>query len=107
MNPPIQSATENYETEWIEYRRMRNTGLLVWLGGVPLIGALQLGWGMLFHNGYLFSVLGSVWFLACIFYGLRYQLWRCPRCNEIYAGKFWYHLGPFARHCVHCGLPKP
>jgi hypothetical protein len=107
METLVPSEPTNYEGDWRQYRRMRNAGLLIWLAGIPIIAALQLAWGMVFHNSYLFTVLGPVWFLLCMVYGLRYQLWRCPRCKSVYAGKPWYHLGPLARRCVHCGLPKP
>jgi hypothetical protein len=47
-----------------------------------------------------------LWFLAVPVVSIRFQLWRCPRCGEGFAYKWWYNKSAFARKCVHCGLTK-
>jgi len=39
----------------------------------------------------------------------EYSRWSCPRCGELYHYKdssFWRYMNPFARHCLHCQLPR-
>ena len=50
-------------------------------------------------------VLGFAWLVAIVISGVRLAAWRCPRCHNWFFAR---RLGrnPFARACLHCGLPK-
>ena len=40
---------------------------------------------------------------------IQYSYWDCPRCRKPYhmkSGFLWRWINPFARRCLHCGLPK-
>jgi hypothetical protein len=62
------------------------------------------------------KIIGLVLFAAWVIVLLRfyfvsgeYVYWSCPRCGKPYHYLVrWYGRwnNPFARHCVHCGLPK-
>ena len=54
-----------------------------------------------------------VWFVAFAVVGYIKTNFTCPRCGELFFHKFdarpWrrsYQHNPFARRCMHCGLPK-
>jgi hypothetical protein len=102
----------DHSCAWREYRRLRRQGVVVLLGGFVLEIVLLVGMTLLlgpagFHRVVPIT-LGSVaivWFVASIIVGDRYQRWPCPRCGRPFGKTFWWH-NPFARKCVHCGLPK-
>jgi hypothetical protein len=62
-------------------------------------------------NAMLFVGLAGMIAFSAIGY-VKWNL-RCPRCGELFFHKFddrpwrmsWRH-NPFARRCMHCGLPK-
>ena len=95
-----------YEQNWNEYRRLRNTFFLVFLGGVPVFLLVSFVSEKLLHTTAPASVLAVVWFVLFIIYGIRLQLWRCPRCGKWFASTWWCNKSFLARRCVHCGLPK-
>jgi len=57
-------------------------------------------------------VLFAAWVALLVrffFVSGEYVYWSCPRCGKPFhyvAGRFVRWMNPFARLCVHCGLPK-
>jgi hypothetical protein len=111
LTPAMIDAAEEttaegpYSASWAEYRRRRNLYWLVWLTYIPgvLIIGLPLSW--LFHsNGAAFAVAG-LWMVAFVAAANYLGFWKCPRCRKPFSRGRWYY-NPFARECVHCGLPK-
>jgi hypothetical protein len=49
-------------------------------------------------------VLGS-WMAFYGVAGVRFQMFRCPRCGRRFCFKWWFH-DLLARQCLHCGLRK-
>jgi hypothetical protein len=101
----------DHSSAWKKYRRLRRQAVVVLLGGLVLEITLLVGMTLLLGPaGYravpitLMSVF-IVWLVASIIVGDRYQRWPCPRCGRPFGKTFWWH-NPFARKCVHCGLPK-
>jgi hypothetical protein len=53
------------------------------------------------------------WMIAFAVVGYQKGNFACPRCGNLYFRKFddrpghqdWWNK-PWARHCLHCGLPK-
>lgn len=102
----MTESTE-YPREWAIYKRRRNTLFLVWVGYVPattLFAFLSLKLFGSFNPAFVFAV---GWMALFVLTGIRFGVWRCPRCNKWFAATWWYNLGFLARKCVHCGLPKP
>ncbi len=97
---------ESYEKEWQEYRRQRNVFWLVLVAYVPVVGFVGLITARLTRSSTPVFVAALIWMGVAYFAGARLALWRCPRCGEWFSQTYWYHLGFFARQCVHCGLPK-
>jgi len=95
-----------YEQKWSEYRRLRNTFFLVFLGAVPVFLVVSFVSEKLIHTTFPASLVAVLWLALFAFYGIRLQLWRCPRCGKWFAATWWYNKSFFARRCVHCGLPK-
>jgi hypothetical protein len=69
-----------------------------------------LGWT---RGGNAIFFAAFAWMMAFAMVGYRKGNFRCPRCGELFFQKFddrpwrtvWQH-NPFARRCMHCGLPK-
>jgi hypothetical protein len=95
-----------YSEGWSEYRKYRRELLIVWLGGVPVVGAIAEASLWLFHTLVPAQVAGVAWMLLFLFAGVRCQTFCCPRCGEGFSAKGWYNKSFLARECVHCGLPK-
>ena len=90
---------------WLEYRKRRNLFLLAILGYVPIVFLITLATTRLFHTTTPGFVVAFGWMAFFAIAGIRFQTFRCPRCNKWFFAKWWYH-NIFARRCVHCGLPK-
>jgi hypothetical protein len=89
-----------------EYKRIRNTFLLVFMTYVPVcfaVGVASLKLLGTFTPGF---VVAGLWMILFLFNGVRLNTWPCPRCGEWFSGTWWYNLGFLARRCVHCGLAK-
>jgi hypothetical protein len=54
---------------------------------------------------YFGFAIASCWIAVCVVTGWRVALFSCPRCHKWFFATWWYR-NPFARKCVHCGLPK-
>ena len=95
-----------FEQGWKEYRRLRNTALVVFLGGIPVCVLVAFVSAELLHTTDPAPIILVAWFVLFLVYVIRLQRWRCPRCGECFSATWWYNKSFLARHCVHCGLPK-
>jgi hypothetical protein len=96
----------SYEEDWREYKRIRNTFLILLVTYVPVcfgVGAISMKLRNTFTPGF---VAAGIWMVLLVFNGVRLNIWRCPNCGRWFSGTWWYNLGFLARRCVHCGLPK-
>ncbi|MGP8253548.1 MAG: hypothetical protein ACLQHF_16075 [Terracidiphilus sp.] len=94
-----------YDIEWERYRSLRNTAILLFLGALPFIWALQLLRRLALPEE-LFSALFALYFLFWLVSALRVEFFRCPRCGRFFSMTWWINLSFLARHCIHCGLKK-
>ena len=103
-----------YSAAWRHYRLW---SWAFWIGFVSYLPGLAfvsraLGWTRDGNSTAIF-LTAFVWMLAWAAIGYQKSNFRCPRCGELFFNKFdnrpwrmaWQH-NPFARRCVHCGLPK-
>jgi hypothetical protein len=96
----------SYREGWADYVARRNLLIFIFIGYVP--------WGVLMFLAKEYLALPKgvaeglivVWFIAFPIAGIRYQLWKCPRCGKGFAYTWWYSKSFFARKCAHCGLSK-
>ena len=69
-----------------------------------------MGWTR--GSGTPIAVAAFAWMIAFAVVGYQTGNFRCPRCGELFFLKFEIESGgapgqkPFARRCLHCGLPK-
>jgi hypothetical protein len=101
-----------YAAAWRRYRWWSGAFWIVFLSFLPVIALVSRAPGVA-PGGNLILVIALVWMIVCSWIG--YVKWnvRCPRCGELFFRKFddrpgrmvWQH-NPFARRCMHCGLPK-
>jgi hypothetical protein len=92
-------------TSWDDYRRRVRWFLGVWLGG--FVVAVSTAW-VLSHtpaSAWAPFATGILWLASFATAAIRLQLFRCPQCGHQFFKSSWYYW-PFARNCVHCGLPK-
>jgi hypothetical protein len=95
----------DYAVSWEDYRRRCRRAALLLLGWLPVAG----GFAFLMQRFHLSEAAAEVgagaWMVAAFWTALRIKLWRCPRCGNRF---FMRRLvsDPFARKCLHCGLPK-
>src|ERR1700745_1068184 len=94
-----------FEQQWNEYKRRRNLFLLAFVGYLPVVSTLGSLSVRVFHTQSLFPIVAFSWMGFIAVAGLRFNFWPCPRCGKWFAATCWYK-NPFARRCVHCGLPK-
>lgn len=90
---------------WNEYRKRRNTVLMVVVGYMPVmfgIGLLSQQLFSTFAPAFAAAFAGMAFLVIAFNMLLRFP---CPRCGKWFFATWWYHNN-FARRCVHCGLPK-
>ena len=103
-----------YSQEWAELRRRRRRTFRVVASGAVILVAVSLVTSYLSLNAakMIGLVLLAGWvavLLRFFFVSSEYVYWSCPRCGKPYHYLVrWYGRwnNPFARRCVHCGLPK-
>lgn len=95
----------SHDNAWNEYRRRFRVFIGAWFGGLVFAAALMYALSLVGAADSLGMVIGASWLLCFAIAGIRLQLFACPRCcNPFFSGHFYYW--PFARKCLHCGLPK-
>ena len=102
-----------YAGAWRRYRWWSRAFWLLFLLYLPALAWLSRALGWASDGGRKTAVAAFVWMVA--FAAVGYRKWNiaCPRCGELYFRAFdarpgrtdWRH-NPFARRCMHCGLPK-
>ena len=95
-----------YEEDWQEFKRLRNTFLIVIALYVPVCFGVGVISEKLFHTFTPGFITAFFWMALLALTGMRVNLWRCPNCREWFSGTWWYNLSFLARRSVHCGLPK-
>ncbi|PYU20134.1 MAG: hypothetical protein DMG32_22915 [Acidobacteria bacterium] len=103
-----------YLAAWRRYRRWSRA---FWIGfGSYLPGLAFASRAVRWRrngDGTAIFLAAFVWMIIWVVIGYRKSNFRCPRCGELFFNKFddrpwrmvWRH-NPFARRCIHCGLPK-
>jgi hypothetical protein len=96
---------DDYSQQWSKFRRLRNFGIVAVVTSIPFLTIVGLAvrrfnWP---DSAFLVVALLDVAFLTVPWSLLA--LFRCPRCGKRFFTTLWYR-NPFARKCVHCGLPK-
>ena len=105
-----------YTQEWEELRRLRQRMRTIELAIAVVVVAVTLTSKYEFQGAFAMGV-GVAMFAAWVVLLIRllsvsgeHVDWSCPRCGKpfhatVHAG-FIRWRNPFARRCVHCGLPK-
>jgi hypothetical protein len=86
---------------WGDYRRRRRWFLRVVVGGVVIAALLAALSTWLTLGIVVFWVLGVPWIISVLVVAVLLQFFKCPRCHQPFSNG-----NPFARKCLHCGLPK-
>jgi hypothetical protein len=94
-----------YAVDWQDYRRLRLTAALFWLGILPFAWLLQFlnqPTGSPKLHTSLLVLYGIFWLIATF----RFEFFPCPRCRLPFATTWLCNRSFFASKCVHCGLEK-
>jgi hypothetical protein len=95
------SEAGRYKQAWIRLRLRRRIAfglVLLYLPAVALVLAVSCDperYG---------SLAAKLWLATAAIAGIWLSLFRCPRCGRLF-GVSWPFSNPFARRCLHCGLP--
>jgi hypothetical protein len=83
-----QSAAlvSGYEGDWREYKRIRNTFLLVFVTHVPVCFTVAVISGKLLGTFAPAFIVAGLWLILALFSGVRLSIWRCPRCGRMVPG---------------------
>jgi hypothetical protein len=102
-----------YAAAWRRYQRWCWTFWLLFVLYLPALAILSRAMGWTRGSGTPIVVAAFAWTIAFGIVGYQTGNFRCPRCGELFFRKFddriwrrtWVQK-PFARRCLHCGLPK-
>ena|SRR5689334_1947372 len=102
-----------YSAKWRHYRRWSRAFWIVFVLYLPALAFLGRVLGPTRRGGPVIFGAAVVWMAAFAIIGYQKTNFRCPKCEEPFFYKFdnrpwrmsWQH-NPFARSCIHCGLPK-
>jgi hypothetical protein len=97
-----------YARAWREYQRRLVFFAVTWIGGwaggfvaMAIARSLTRDRDVVSHT---FSVSAAIWIVSFFVTGVRFFLWRCPRCHKVFSG--YWRTTYFAEKCAHCGLRK-
>jgi hypothetical protein len=97
------TGSRSFVEDWRRYRRWARLRWVAFLGYLPFGIAYSKLHEYLGLTGPPIPVLA--WF---VFFGVTMAMtgfFGCPRCESPFFFT-WYWSNPFARQCLHCGLPK-
>ena len=102
-----------YAEAWRRYRRSSRAFWILFELFLPGVAGANRVLGSARGGGTAIFVVAFAWMVAFAVVGYRKWNLRCPRCGELFFHAFddrpwrmvWRH-NPFARRCMHCGLPK-
>jgi hypothetical protein len=102
-----------YAAAWRRYRAWSRAFWIVFVSYLPAMALVHRALGGTRDTGGVIFSFATAWLLAFAIIGYRKSNFACPRCGELYFHKFddrpWRRVwrnNPFARRCLHCGLPK-
>jgi hypothetical protein len=98
---------------WRGYRRWSWAFWIVFVSYLPALAFVSRALGWTRGTGNQIVLAAFVWMIAFTVIGYQKGNFGCPRCGELFFRRFddrpwrrvWQH-NPFARRCMHCGLPK-
>jgi hypothetical protein len=105
------STEPDYTAAWCDLKRRQLISWAMFLGYVPGVFAIVFGVELPLaaltgiELDYFFYPVAFSWMALAVIAGWRKATFRCPHCHRWFFATWWYQL-PFARKCVHCGLPK-
>ena len=102
-----------YSAAGRRYRTWSRVYWIVFLTYLPALAYASQYFGWTRGNGAPIFVAIAVWMIAFAIVGYQKSNFACPRCGKPFFRRFddrpwrrsWVH-NPFARRCMHCGLPK-
>ena len=98
-------AVVSYEPQWQDYKRRRNLLAFAFIGYVPITGIFAYLTTQFLHTQAAIPAFAGCWMAFFAFAGIRFQLFRCPRCGKRFFLKSLYK-NPLTSRCLHCGLRK-
>jgi hypothetical protein len=96
---------DSYQEQWDEYKRRRNTLLLLFVAYIPAVVAVIGVSRLLFSSLFPAYAAAILFMIPLVVAGSRFNHWPCPRCGKPFHSAGWYY-NSLARRCVHCGLRK-
>jgi hypothetical protein len=109
----VADDTGPYAAAWQRYRRWRLAFWVLFLLYLPSLAGVSRALGWTRGSGAPIVAAAIVWMIALAIVGYPTSNFPCPRCGKPFFRKFddrpgrmSWQRNPFARRCMHCGLPK-
>ena len=100
------SDSPDYQQAWQQYQRQGRMWIALFLLYLPAVVGTAMFCLRYFDTPKPAIVVAILWMGLTLWLGARINLWRCPRCGNMFSGTMWRSKGIFAKQCVHCGLAK-
>jgi hypothetical protein len=104
-NTTTPSVESDYPAAWEDYCERRTLLLGFFIGFLPLSCLIGIPLGMLFHSDIPITVVAVTMMVGFAASSVRFNQWRCPRCNKPFHRRLFVH-NPLATRCMHCRLRK-
>jgi ribosomal protein L37E len=98
----LLSHEQQYQAAWADLRLRGHIWLAVTLGFVPGVPLLTAAIETIFRVDAFFWI-GIAWMATFVGAAWHRTTFPCPRCGRAFF--FNWFQNPFARRCMHCGLP--
>jgi len=96
----------DYQQAWKEYKWRRNQVWIVFFCILPVAGTVGYITNKFHYTRSDLAMIAATAMMVLFFVtGLRFNLWRCPRCHK----RFYMKSGLVSfdtNRCCHCGLLK-
>ena len=99
------SGTSAYGQAWQSFKLRRHTVAALFLSYLPAVATVSLiARGVARDVESTSLVTALIWMGLTVAAAVWFSAFRCPRCGKFFTIS-WTLQNPFARKCLHCGLP--
>ena len=102
----VYDLMSNYDQAWKEYKWRRNQVWIAFFCMLPVVGTVGYLANKFQYTRIDLAEIAAIAMMALFgVTGLRFNLWKCPRCGKRFHMKSGF-VSFETKRCCHCGLPK-
>lgn len=99
------TETNEYKTQWNDYRKRSRIVFALFLGYIPGVFILGFPLTKLLKSEIPFYIVALTWMATTVGAWIHLILFRCPRCRERFMMNKYFVVAS-GRKCPYCGLKK-